>query len=146
MNDAMLAAAISGSVSLTVAIVGYYLTRRKEREADWRKMKFEIYKEYVSALSQQLNNMESSEVRYLEACNSLTLVAPSVIVSAVQTFNNIFFGKDSGDLGKAIQKLLSALREDVHGRRRTGHQHLSLTLYHKSTKPSTAPLDLSGAS
>jgi hypothetical protein len=47
----ILAAAMSGVVSIAVVVVSYYLTKRKEREADWNKIKLEYNREYISAVA-----------------------------------------------------------------------------------------------
>jgi Zn-dependent protease with chaperone function len=42
---------ISAVAALLVAVVTSVLSRRREREADWRKLRFEQYEEFIQALS-----------------------------------------------------------------------------------------------
>ena len=51
MNTSLIVEAIAGAVAVIVAALSYLFTKIKEREADWRKWKYEQYKEFVAALS-----------------------------------------------------------------------------------------------
>jgi len=51
MNVALLTATTSVIGALAVASLTYIFTRRREHEADWRKMKLDHYREYIAALS-----------------------------------------------------------------------------------------------
>jgi hypothetical protein len=79
-------AALLGGV--VVAIANYYLSLKREHEADWRKLKFERYQEYIVALSGVVQGRETLEakLRYADAVNSLSLVAPQTVLSALQAF------------------------------------------------------------
>ena len=46
-----LIAVISAAAAVVVKAISYYFTKMKEREADWRKYNFELYKEFVVSLS-----------------------------------------------------------------------------------------------
>jgi protein-S-isoprenylcysteine O-methyltransferase Ste14 len=37
--------------AIAVAVLTYFLTKRKEREADWRKLKFDLYRDYMNAVA-----------------------------------------------------------------------------------------------
>jgi putative exporter of polyketide antibiotics len=50
MEASLLAALISASSAIIVAGVSYYLTKRREREVEWRKLKLEHYQKYIAAL------------------------------------------------------------------------------------------------
>lgn len=88
MSGYLLTVLISGALSVLAALVTVVLThyfgRKRDREADWRKMKLEHYKEYVAALSGTVHHPMDSTVqrRHSDAVNSLTLVAPTKVLTA----------------------------------------------------------------
>jgi hypothetical protein len=51
MDTPILIAVISAAAAVVVKAISYYFTKMKEREADWRKYNFELYKEFVVSLS-----------------------------------------------------------------------------------------------
>ncbi len=61
MNTPVLIEAIAGAVAVIVAALSYLFTKMKEREADWRKWKYEQYKEFVAALSGNVGPNPSPE-------------------------------------------------------------------------------------
>jgi hypothetical protein len=50
VDTAVLAAIISGAVALAAAAVTYLLTKKRDREAEWRKLKLDYYRELVAAI------------------------------------------------------------------------------------------------
>lgn len=57
---------IASSTALTVAVVGYWSTKKRERETELRKERLDHYKELVSSLSDILEGSEAKAV-----CGSL---------------------------------------------------------------------------
>ena len=55
MDGAVLTVLISGAcavvAALGAAVLTQYFGRKRDHEADWRKMKLEHYKEFITALS-----------------------------------------------------------------------------------------------
>ena len=51
MNTLALVEVIASATAVIVAALSYFLTKMKEREADWRKWKYEQYKAFLAALS-----------------------------------------------------------------------------------------------
>jgi TctA family transporter len=45
MDTPVLVAFISPAAAVIVPALSFYLTKKKEREADWQRAKFELYKE-----------------------------------------------------------------------------------------------------
>jgi len=90
MLTAIIAAAFSVVTAIVVAIITYVLTRRREREADWRKLKFGQYQEYLLALSGIVEGRSTPEAqaRYSDAFNSMLLVASAPVLRALQDFQN----------------------------------------------------------
>src|ERR1039457_3327513 len=89
MDGTVFTALVSGAVALvTVAVtqpITYFFSRKRDHEADWRKMKLEQYKEYVAALSGTVHHPSESTVqqRFSDAFNSMALVAPQEVLVAM---------------------------------------------------------------
>jgi hypothetical protein len=107
-------------VSIVVAVVTYLLTKRKERKADWRKSKLDLYRAYVLALSGvvQWNKTSEDQAKYAEAVNGLTLVASPLVLQALYAFQDTVSGAtkshDETTLDKRLNDLLKALRQDIY--------------------------------
>ena len=76
MNTSVFVEAIAGAVALIVAALSYLFTKVKEREADWRKWKYEQYKEFMASISGNLssNSTPDGKKRFSSACNALYLI------------------------------------------------------------------------
>ena len=105
MEGTVLAAIITGAVALVVVSVTppitYFFSRKRDHEADWRKMKLEQYKEYVTALSGTVHHPYDSAVqrRYTDAVNSIGLIAPPKVLIALYRFlDETSFSKSSGTI------------------------------------------------
>jgi hypothetical protein len=124
MDSAAFPAAISGAVAIIVAALTagatYLLTKRREREAEWRKMKLDLYKEYVAALSGIVEGRDTEEghIRYVDAVNTLTLVASPPVLKALYAYLDY---STSRNVNKTIERhdeiltnLINTLRRDVY--------------------------------
>ena len=129
MVNATFSAAISGAVAIVVAAMTagstYLLTKKREREADWRKMKLDIYRAYVIALSGTVkhNRTIEDQAKYSDAANSLVLVASPAILRALYIFQDAV-----ADKSDCLDNLLNALRHDVDPSRRGKDGDLSFRL------------------
>jgi hypothetical protein len=122
MNAAQLLAnaVISGSVAVIAVVVTNWLARRREHEADWRKLKFAQYQEFVLALSGIVNERSSREgqARYSDAVNSMALIAPMKVLRALTEFQseisymNRTRSQEAHD--RLLDPLLRAMRADIH--------------------------------
>jgi hypothetical protein len=81
-------AIISAVTSILGAAVSFFFSMRKEREADWRKIKFEHYREFMAALSSIVGTDATLEghQRFARACNTVQLVASEQVIKALQNF------------------------------------------------------------
>ncbi|HEY1720985.1 MAG TPA: hypothetical protein VGG27_07050, partial [Magnetospirillaceae bacterium] len=88
MLTIVVATASSIGGALITAIVTSLLTRRREREADWRKLKFAQYQEFALALSGVVRERATPErqARYADAFNSMSLIASLPVLAALQAF------------------------------------------------------------
>jgi hypothetical protein len=120
MNATILVAVISGAAALAVAALSYAFNKRREREADWRKLKLDHYKEYVTALSGVVGERSTaqSQARYSDAVNLMTLVAPPVVLEALYEFQDEIRVSNPNKSQKRHDETLAALlreiRRDVH--------------------------------
>jgi hypothetical protein len=88
METALVTAAISAVTAVVVLVLGNFYSRRREHEADWRRMKLDRYREYVVALSGTIVERvtRESHLRYSDAVNALLLVAPANVLQALDSF------------------------------------------------------------
>lgn len=117
MDTSVVVSVISAASGVVVAAVSFYLTKKKEREADWRKYKFEQYKEFMLALS---NNLRMSETPggtrdFSRACNSPHLIGSKGVLIALHSLlaaaGNPSLSNDCHDAH--LSKLIWEIRQDV---------------------------------
>ena len=119
MDANITVAMISATAGLVVAAVSYYLTKKKEREADWRKYKFEQYKEFVGSMNGVLGNSPTLEGRthFASACNTLHLIGSLGVLNALHALVNEISSTNSDQSRTRHDTLLSQLiweiRKDV---------------------------------
>lgn len=84
-----------GTVIAAVVAAGltYLFTKKREHEAEWRKLKFAQYQEFLLALSGIVEGRETKEahLRYVDASNSMNLSASIPVLRALrdyQVFNS----------------------------------------------------------
>jgi hypothetical protein len=115
-------AVASAPVAIIAVVVTNWLARRREHEADWRKLKFAQYQEFVLALSGIVNERSSREgqARYSDAVNSMALIAPMDVLKALTAFQseisymNKTRSQESHD--RLLDPLFRAMRADIHPR------------------------------
>jgi hypothetical protein len=110
---------ISAVTALLVAVVTSVLSRRRESEADWRKLRFEQYQEFVRALSGVVRGRATEEAqrRYADAANALSLVAPIDVIVKLQKFQKeiSYLNDQRSDRrhDELLSDLLRAMRSDI---------------------------------
>ena len=136
MDSAVLPAAISGAVAIAVAGLSYLLAKTKEREADWRKLKLDLYKEYIVALSGTVVGRDvtpEAKARYADAVNCLTLVSSPSVLKALYDFQdetsyrNISRSDVKHD--ERLSALLNAMRQDVYPKSKQPREALTFRLF-----------------
>jgi len=116
---AVLSAALVFVGGLIGAVLTYVLTRRKEHEADWRKLKLEQYREFVLALSgvEESRTNPVAQLRYADAINCMMLVAPAPVYRALQAYldENSFSNANRSRAGhdRHLNSLVRAMRADT---------------------------------
>ncbi len=109
---------IAASGAVILAGVTYWFTKKREREAELRKEKLEHYKEFVLTLSGVISGESTSDGQraFARACNKLNLVAPQVIIKALQDFQQAIKTGSSADRAthdRLLSALLYEMRKDL---------------------------------
>lgn len=119
MEAAVLVAVISAAAGIFASALTFFLTKRKEREAEWRKQKLESYKELVSALSGIVGTAPPSEakVRFAHIANHILLVATPAVLIALRDYLDETSDSNKNKAAHRHDELLTvlmyAIREDL---------------------------------
>jgi hypothetical protein len=105
---------------MLAVFVTSYLTRKRDREAEWRKLKFAQYQEFILALSGVLDGRSNpaAQARYADAVNSMGIIAPLPVLKAMAAYQSEIsqsnLNKVRARHDKLLDALYKALREDIH--------------------------------
>ena len=90
MDTPLTVAIISAAAAIVVPAISFYLTKSKERQADWQRYKFDLYKEFVQSLSGIVGTDSSPEGnrRFALACNTLHLIGSTGVLEALHHFQD----------------------------------------------------------
>lgn len=119
MDTPILVAVISAAASIAVAAVTFFLTKRKEREAEWRKQKLEHYREFSDALSGTVGTDSTPEAqrRWARATNTIGLVASQRVLLALRQFQDAIARSNPNPSqeahDQALNRLMLAIRTDL---------------------------------
>ena len=133
-------AGISLLTAIFTVVITAMLTRRRKHLADWRKLNFAQYQEFVLALSGIVEGRQTNEanLRFADAANSMRLIASTSVLHAMEKF---FRGKIATLILIAIQPnsiacstnyFTSCALTYIRGRRRN-HPKLTLGLTNSSS-------------
>jgi len=108
---AMNATLITAAAAILVAALSYLFAKWKEREADWRKWKYEHYNEFMLSLSGTVGNdsTPNNQQRYTAACNTLNLIGTKDVLSALRDFRQETGPSNHDKSPKKHDVLLAAL-------------------------------------
>jgi hypothetical protein len=116
METGVVIAIISAVASVVGAAVSFLFSMRKEREADWRKIKFEHYREFMDALSSIVGMDATPEGhrRFAQACNTVQLIASKQVIKRLHNFRDeISISNAKNRSQEKHDELLSALIRDI---------------------------------
>lgn len=105
--------------SLAAVVLTYWSTKRRDREAEWRKEKLAYYKSFVESMSGIVEGDASPEGHRLfaKATNSLLLFAPQSVIEALNAFRSEIRvsnpGRSQEQHDTLLAELLMAIRRDV---------------------------------
>jgi cellobiose-specific phosphotransferase system component IIC len=88
MNTSLMPAIIAGALAIVAVILTNHFTRKRDRDADWRKIKLEYYNEFMSALAGNVIGRATSEdvTRFHDALHTIGLVASAHVILALKAF------------------------------------------------------------
>lgn len=107
--DAQIWTALIGVVvAVFGAVAGYLFTKKQEREALLRQQKLEYYKEFALSLTGILRNEDTPDGHraFNRVCNSLNLIAPQPVLSALQAFRREIRASKSEPLRRKSRQAL----------------------------------------
>ena len=110
MNASILVAVIGAIAGLLTAALTYAVTKQREREADWRKLKL-MYREFTTAMAGMAEGDATSEdkMRFNVASNSLHLIASKSAIDALDAFRREISASNQNRSQEAHDRLLSLL-------------------------------------
>jgi hypothetical protein len=111
MNASVWVAIVSAIAGLLTAAFTYAVTKQREREADWRKLKLEMYREFTTAMAGMAEGDATDEIkrRFNVASNSLHLIASKSAVDALEAFRVEISAGNQNRSVETHDKLLSRL-------------------------------------
>ncbi|CAI9415277.1 hypothetical protein ANOBCDAF_03422 [Pleomorphomonas sp. T1.2MG-36] len=142
METILLTSLTSILAALIAAGVTSILTRRREHEAEWRKLKHACYQEYISAMSEIVEGRSTVEAqrRFANAVNGLILVAPEDVLLARDAFlreNSVRNpSRSQSEHDRLLNVLLRAMRQDIHKKARVSEAY---EFYLQAPPPGTPP-------
>jgi hypothetical protein len=120
MDNSVLIAIISASASLLVAALTFYLTKRNQTRADWKREKLEHYRKLLVSLSDLAvdgKNKEKANQDFSEFSNTICLVASQEVIYKLMLLHNKIKQsneKRNWDLEvKLVNDLMIEIRKDI---------------------------------
>ena len=141
MNVSILIAIIGAIAGLMTAALTYAFTKRREREADWRKLKLEMYREFTTAMAGMAEGDATSKdkMRFNVASNSLHLIASKSAVDALDAFRQEISMSNQNRSTETHDRLLSLLfweiRQDLGNVPTENPESFKVKLYTSGAKP-----------
>jgi hypothetical protein len=115
MDTAIVVALIAAAASVFAAILTFFLTKNKEREVEWRKVRIEQYKELVAAMSDAVgtNLPAAARKRLAVAANHVGLFAsPDVLRHLTRLLTAVASGNNPNH-DEILTDLMHAIRTDL---------------------------------
>jgi hypothetical protein len=115
MDTPVTVAIISAAAAIVVPAISFYLTKRKERQADWQRYKFELYKSLVQSLSGIVgtDSTPNGNKLFAEACNTLHLIASKGVLDALHDFQDEIRVSNTNRNDERHDALLSRLEWEI---------------------------------
>jgi hypothetical protein len=119
MDTSVIVAVISTTAAVTVAALSFYFSKKKDREADWRKYKYEQYKEFLVSVSGTVGTDSTPEGNrsFAKACNTLHLIGTKGVLVALHAYQDeirVSNPNHSVELHDALlSKLIWEIRKDL---------------------------------
>src|ERR1700733_2187553 len=147
MDTSVVVSVIAAASGVTVTGASYYLTKKKEREADWRKYKFEQYKEFMVSISGIVAGDSTPEGNRLfaKACNTLHLIGSKGVLDTLHAYQGEAKSSNPNHSPEKEAALLSKLvwevRKDIEIPGTPQASEFSVHLWCSGTNPKERPED-----
>jgi|ERR1700681_4266047 Zn-dependent protease with chaperone function len=114
----MLTTALSALTALVTVVVTNFFTRRREHEADWRKLKLAQYQQLIVAFSGIEKSRYTPETvcQFTDAVNALALIASPPVLRALQLYLNANAYNNVARTEAESNRLFSLLIQDLPDR------------------------------
>ncbi len=148
----MVGPVIGGMLAIVISST---LTQRRERQAEWRALRFAQYREFGLAVAAFAYNRSISpetrkqaEERYSDAYTSVMLIAPKEVVAAIRSYQEVMgahnYDRASPEERERVRDaMFRAIRRDIHPSMKAGEDELTFPLTGLSAPrepdPSAAP-------
>jgi len=142
MTNIVLTSLLSALVALATIFVTNYLTRRRELEADWRKLKLVQYQNLIVSFSgiEKSRYTEDTLRVFTDAVNAMSLIgSPSVLRALDQYLKANAYnhpGRNDAEIAELYNLLIHALRDDIGPSRGSDKDDLQFSLLSLPQKPS----------
>jgi hypothetical protein len=115
MDTPVTVAIISAAAAIIVSALSFALTKSKERQADWQRYKFELYKELVQSLSGIVgtDSTPDGNRRFASASNTLHLIASKGVLDALHHFQDEIGVSNTSRDDRRHDELLSRLEWEI---------------------------------
>ncbi len=121
MDNSILVAVITVSGSILVAAITFFLTKKHQRDEEWRHEKLNHYKELLSAMFDTaidgIKKNDDVQMRFSRAFNTIALVASQDVVAALMKFHDEITdsnpNKSPEEHDKLLRELMMAIRKDI---------------------------------
>ena len=142
METSIIVAVIAAGASLLGAIASIFFSLRREQAGDWRKVKFEHYREFMAALSGITGSDATPEGhrRFALASNTVQLVASKQVIAALHVFRDEIAASNTkrswAREDVLLSRLIREIRLDLGLSRSANPDDLSIRLWTSGTNDS----------
>ncbi|BAV65667.1 hypothetical protein [Sphingobium cloacae] len=119
MNGPIAVAVITAVTGIFISALTFYLTRQREREAEWRTQKLAHYKQFMTALNAIVGPPPTTEERvtFANAANNIFLVgSPRVLVALRHYLDETADSNSNKEVDRhdeLLTLLIFAIRDDI---------------------------------
>lgn len=119
MDNQLIISLITVSGSILAAALSYSFTKKRERDAEWRKQKLEHYRSLMVAMSGVVKEHQTKDSlrEYAEISNVIGLVASQDVVQRLQEYRHATRSSNPNlsneEHDRALTALVFAIRRDL---------------------------------
>jgi hypothetical protein len=116
---ALITALVTLLVAVASAIAGYFISSIRERETNWRSLKIEFYKDFISTHAGIVDGDATGEdrLKFSRSCNRLSLIASRGVLKALDDYLSQISVSNSARTAETEdilrRKLIWEMRKDI---------------------------------